>query len=152
MSCGCNKNKLKVVSTPTKLNVDPVDVAISEALAVNLKQCYLCAKKHISRAQILFEEYHTGYPEHIKNLIESLRVAEKDVRQAFLLWQRIMGHLDMAAAELLGKNVNEHTMDVTHVRVANLIRNERLGISDNPQYVPDFDKMLVAIQELQFSE
>lgn len=116
--------------------------------SVNLARCYLCAKKHISAAKILFKEYHTGYSDHIKNLMESLRVAEDKVREAFILWQDIMGQLDMAEVELVGMP-DLDKIDPDHVRVANLIRSERINLSDNVFYKPDFDSLLVEVQLLQ---
>lgn len=121
-----------------------------EAIEINLKQCYLCAKKHIVRAQEFFQEYHTGYPDHIKNLVMSVRVAEGKVRQAFLLWQRIMGQLNMGEGELLGNNANSLTMKEEHISLANRIRTERIRLSDNPMYAPDFEQLLVDINILQY--
>ena len=122
---------------------------VREALENNLKSCYLCAKKHLVRAEIFFEEYHTGYPDHIKNLMESLQVSEQQVSKAFLLWQKIMGHLDMAANELLGNDANAETMNQEHVAVANEIRNERIKLSDNPLASPDFDNLIIKVHMLQ---
>ena len=122
---------------------------IREALENNLKSCYLCAKKHLVRAEIFFEEYHTGYPDHIKNLIESLKVSELSVKKAFLLWQRVMGQLDMAANEFLGNDINGSTMNQQHIAIANEIRNERIRLSDNTLYVPNFDDLLVKVHTIE---
>ena len=67
MACACRSKKEELNASTTSEGVE--EVAIAEAADVDLKQCYLCARKHLSRAQIFFEEYHTGYPNHIKNLI-----------------------------------------------------------------------------------
>lgn len=120
---------------------------VSAAKQMDLSQCYLCAKKHIVAAKILFREYHTGYPNHIKNLINSLKVSERMVRDAFIKWQDIMGEMNMGEAELLG---NED-MDDKHIELANKIRDERIKLSDDPLYVPKFNDLLVAIHELQFT-
>lgn len=125
------------------------DSSVIEAKEIGLKQCYLCAKKHVERALEFFEEYHTGYPDYIKNLIESLRVSETDVMKAFIKWQRIMGQLNMGEGELLGKEPNTLTMRKEHVLLANKIRTERLKLSDDPLYVPDFESLLVDIHVLQ---
>lgn len=122
---------------------------IQDAREINLEQCYLCAKKHVERAKDFFEEYHTGYPDHIKNLIESVQIAEQDVMRAFLLWQRIMGQLNMGEGELLGNDANHLKMRAEHITLANKIRDERLHLSDDPLYVPKFDDLLVEIHLLQ---
>lgn len=116
---------------------------------ISLPQCYLCAKKHVERAREFFEEYHTGYPDYIKNLIESARAAEQDVMRAFLLWQRVMGQLNMGEGELLGRDPSILAMRKEHVELANKIRNERIKLSDDPLYSPDFDSLLVEIHLLQ---
>lgn len=126
-------------------------VTIQEAKEIELKQCYECAKKHLSRAKEEFKEYHTGYPQHLKNLIQSTRVAEEDVRGAFLKWNEVQAQLDMSSGELLGRNVNFETMRQEHIKLANAIRTERLKLSGNPQYIPDFDSLLVQIQLLEYS-
>lgn len=120
-----------------------------EAHEINLKQCYLCTKKHIGRAKEFFQEYHTGYPDHIKNLMMSTRIAENTIRKAFLLWQQAMSQLNMAEGELLGDRSNELKMREEHLSLANRIRTERLKLSDDPLYVPDFDQLLVDIHILQ---
>lgn len=121
---------------------------VSHAKRLKLGQCYLCAKKHIVAAKILFREYHTGYPNHIKNLINSLKVSEDAVREAFIKWQDIMGEMNMGEAELLG---NED-MDDKHIELANKIRDERIKLSDDPLYVPKFNDLLVAVHTLQMAE
>lgn len=136
------------VSPPMPLNNKHASV-ITDAREINLEQCYLCAKKHVERAREFFEEYHTKYPDHIKNLIESVRVAEHDVMRAFLTWQRIMGQLNMGEGELLGKDLNNLTMRQEHITLANRIRDERIKLSDDPLYSPDFDTILVEIHLLQ---
>lgn len=122
---------------------------LQDAKEINLEQCYLCAKKHVSRARDFFEEYHTKYPDHIKNLIESVRVAEQDVMRAFLLWQRVMSQMNMGEGELLGNDLNRLTMRREHIALANKIRDERIKLSDDPLYSPDFDTLLVEIHLLQ---
>jgi hypothetical protein len=121
-----------------------------EAATIALKQCYLCAKKHIARAQEFFQEYHTGYPDHIKNLTDSVRVAELDIRKAFLLRQRIMAQLNMGEGELLGNDANALSMREEHLSLANRIRDDRLKLSDDPLYSPNFDQLLVDINILQY--
>ena len=135
--------------TDGKPNIPEV---ITEALENDLKSCYLCAKKHLVRAQIFFEEYHTGYPDHIKNLVQSLRVAEVQVRGAFLRWQKVMGHLDMAANELLGNDINSPTMSKEHIILANKIRDARIRLSDNPLASINFDELITRVHLLQYKE
>lgn len=149
---------------PVSLDVPPADTVkaanpnqshtsagelLADAREINLNHCYLCAKKHVERAKDFFEEYHTGYPDHIKNLIESIHVAELDVRRAFIQWQRIMGQLNMGEGELLGKDINQLKMRSEHITLANKIRAERLRLSDDPLYVPNFDDLLIEIHLLQ---
>jgi hypothetical protein len=119
---------------------------------IDLPQCYLCAKKHLSRAQIYFEEFHTGYPERIKLLVQSMAVAEGEVRKAFVLYCRTLAHMDMAAGEFLGNTMSGSLLNNAHIEAANAIREERLKFQDDTLYVPDFDQLLVSIQQLQYSE
>ena len=147
MPClSCNKPKItrRSVSYAERLESESIDFVKS----VGLARCYLCAKKHIVAAKTLFREYHTGYSDHIKNLIDSLRVAEDKIREAFIQWQDIMGELNMAEAELLG---GREELDQRHIEVANAIRSERIKLSDNTLYVPNFDELLVSVQLLQYS-
>lgn len=159
MACACKKNKTKmttdlsnvVVLPPSSLATSSPEPAVIEAKSIGLPQCYLCAKKHVGRAQQFFEEYHTGYDNRVKLLTDSLRVSEHMVRKAFLLRQKTQSQLDMAAGELLGGDETQK-LDDKHIEIANKIRKERLGIQDDPLYVPDFDQLLVDIQLLQFTE
>ena len=154
MSCACRKNKQTASAEESEVakieHLAEYD-AVTEALAHDLPQCYECAKKHLSRAQIFFEEYHTGYPQHIKNLMCSLRVAEDEVRQAYLDWCKILAHLDMAANELLGKDVNGLKLKKQHIDLAAKIREVRLNLGSDPLYVPDFDSLLVSVQLLSLT-
>lgn len=159
MACGCKKNKEAVVSevaqnsvaapTKSKEQVQSEIIAISEAMDIDLEQCYLCAKKHIGRAQQFFEEYHTGYPEHIKNLVDSLFDTETDVYKAFQLWQKTQSQMDMSAGELLGNKLGSRTLKQDHVSLAAKIREERLKFDKDPLYVPDFDNLKYRIHRLQ---
>lgn len=126
------------------------DAVLADATAMDLKQCYLCAKKHLSAAKILFREYHNGYSAHIKNLINSMRVSEDQVRSAFLKWQDIMAELNMAENELLGNDGTTLNLLDDHLTIASRIRAERLALSDSTTYVPRFDDLLVMVHELQF--
>lgn len=131
--------------------VDREDPVVKEALEVDLTSCYECAKKHISRAQILFEEYHTGYPDHIKNLMNSMRVAESEINKAFQLWQKVQAHLDMASAEFLGNDTTAETMQRAHIQLANDIRDVRLKLAQNPLYIPKFDALLTRVQQFEYT-
>lgn len=154
MGCNCNKSrKVKTVNSATQeISATESSNSIREALEINLKQCYECAKKHVSRAKEEFKEYHTGYPQHIKNLMMSLKVAENDVRQAFLKWCEVQAQLDMGAGELLGNGESATLTKQSHVALANAIRKERLQLNENPLYIPDFDELLVQIQLLEFAD
>lgn len=139
-----------------KASVSAIEVkevsAQEAATEIALEQCYLCAKKHVGRAQIFFEEYHTGYSDRDKRLIESLQITEDTVKAAFLLKEKVQAHLDMGSGELVGHSTDGGVVDDMHIQVANAIRNERLKLQDNPMYVPNFEGMLVSIQQLQYSE
>lgn len=173
MSCSCKKRssmfsiKKKEGPVATPANIDATDtvtdipkvaeedvaLAVTEALDVDLPQCYLCAKKHIGEAWVYFEELHTGYPDRLIRLVESFRVAEEEVGKAYILWQRILAHLAMAGAELIGRRGElDTTLLEQHIAVANYIRNERINLQDNPLHVPDFEKMLIEVQKLQYAE
>lgn len=125
--------------------------AIDNAVEADLPQCYECAKKHLSRAQIFFEEYHTGYPQHIKNLMCSLRVVETEINKAFRIWCKILAHLDMSANELLGRDVNGSQVKKEHLALACRIRESRLKLNADPLYIPDFESLLTAIQKLEYT-
>ena len=153
MSCNCRSNKAaNVVATVVKDIHSAEHSAELEATANDLPQCYECAKKHLGRAQIFFEEYHTGYPQHIKNLMCSLRVAEEEVNRAYINWCKILAHLDMAANELLGNEVNGKRLCREHLNLACKIREARLKLGADPLYIPDFDSLLTSIQILEFAE
>ena len=140
-------------SVPTNTALDNLKKSLNAAPEdkVPLPQCYMCAKKHLSRAQIYFEELHTGYDDRIKLLMHSMRVAEAEVRKAFSLYYKAQAHMDMSAGELLGSDPGA-SISSEHVKVANDIRSERLKLQDDPLYVPDFDRLLLDIQLLQYSE
>ena len=150
MACTCTKIKNKQPSSGP-VPKSPVIDSVVEARSINLAQCYECAKKHLSRAKEEFKEYHTGYPTHIKNLMQSIRVTEAEVRRAFLKWEEIQGQLDMSAGELLGREVNELDLKDAHIQLANKIRIERLKFNENPMYIPDFDQLLVDIHYLEYA-
>lgn len=148
MSCACRKTA-KVSGE----EVPHASIAAPEAenKSYDLPQCYECTKKHLARAQIFFEEYHTGYPDHIKNLMCSMRVAEAEVRKAFLIWNKTQAHLDMAANELLGREVNGKRLSQDHLALACDIRNQRVELANNPLFIPKFDDLLIAVQKLEYS-
>ena len=123
--------------------------AVYNAFDINLNSCYLCAKKHIGRAQQFFEEYHNGYPDHVKNLVDTLFDAESNVYKAFQLWQQTQSQMDMAAGELLGNQLGGRALAQDHVNVAVAIREERLKFDNNPLYVPNFDELRYKIHALQ---
>jgi hypothetical protein len=161
MACGCRKNKdqaLSVVANntaKTETNTKTLKElkrelsAVSESLEIDLPQCYLCAKKHIGRAQQFFEEYHNGYPDHIRQLVDSMFEATSEVYRAFQLWEKTRSQMDMSAGELLGNSIGGKTFNQAHVSLAAEIREERLKLEQNPLYVPDFDRLKYKIHVLQ---
>lgn len=146
MGCRCKEGVKRMEKTTVN-----TENAVTEAREIGLQQCYECAKKHLSRAKEEFKEYHTGYPQHIKNLIQSVRVTENEIRNAFLKWNEVQAQLDMSAGELLGRRVNFEKLKAEHIQLANDIRLERLKLSGNPLYIPNFEDLLVRIQALEYS-
>lgn len=159
MACGCSKNKEKAVKTVVdnsvtaytkdKEQITAEITAVAESLDIDLEQCYLCAKKHLGRAQQFFEEFHTGYPTHVKNLVDSVFSAESEVYKAFQLWQKTQSQMDMSAGELLGNKLGSRQLKQDHVELAAAIRKERLKFDQNPLYIPDFDSLKYQIHRLQ---
>lgn len=159
MACGCSKNKTgavatvveNTVDTPTKPKeqIEAEVTAVAEALDIDLEQCYLCAKKHLGRAQQFFEEYHTGYPDHVKNLVDSIFSAESDIYKAFQLWQKTQSQMDMSAGEILGNKLGGRQLKQDHVELAAAIRKERLKFDQDPLYIPNFDQLKYRIHKLQ---
>ena len=174
MACACKNKKKATTTSPTtntttmraSSNVSTADlkaalnssttraVTASGILtgtdAIDLPQCYMCAKKHLSRAQIYFEEYHTGYPTRTKLLTHSMQVAEDAIGKAYKQCYKALAHMDMAAGELLGNEADKITSE--QLAIANAIRSERLKLQDDPLYIPDFEGLMVRLQALQYSE
>lgn len=142
------ENRRRIITNAADNIVSDASV-IKEAELIGLKQCYLCTKKHIARAQEFFIEYLTGYPTYIKNLVDSLRAAEVDVNRAFLLWQKTMAQMNMAEGELLGSDFNIVPEKEAHIELAKKIRQERLKLSDDVLYSPDFSMLLTEVHLLQ---
>lgn len=118
----------------------------------DLHQCFDCAKKHIGRAQIFYEEYHTGYPMHIKLSIECTSLVEMAVQQAFLKRRKAMAHMDMASCELVGDEQASQYKSFRSkiIELANRIRDIRLQMETDPLMAPPFDEILIEIQRLQY--
>lgn len=156
MACGCRNKKqaaavvaeLPAVGKSKEQLAAEVN-AVAESFDIGLSQCYLCAKKHIGRARQFFEEYHNGYPDHIKNLVDTLFEAESDVYEAFQLWQSVQDQMDMSAGELLGNRRGGRSLKQDHIDLAALIRKERLKFDQNPLYVPNFAELKYKIHRLQ---
>lgn len=151
MACRCQTHTIKnsseaspVRSFPTSSIEHSPRTTVSSELP--LPRCFLCAMKHLMRAKILFEEYHTGYPSYIKIMMSTLTVAEGRVRTAFLLYQQIQAHLDMSASELIGQS-DPLSDDI--VRVANEIRDARIQLNTAPLFVPKFDDLCIQLQLLK---
>lgn len=179
MACACRNKKTTATRTTTtkaattasttmratsNISIDDLKAALNKSTAaavtdsgiltdkdaINLPQCYMCAKKHLSRAQIYFEEYHTGYPTRIKLLTHSMQVAEAEISKAYKACYKALAHMDMAAGELLGNEADKITAE--QLSIANAIRGERLKLQDDPMYIPDFESLMIRIQALQYSE
>lgn len=117
-----------------------------------LGQCFACALKHIARARIFYEEYHTGYPMHIKLSIECTALVEMAVQQAFLKRRKAMAHMDMASCELVGDEQASQYKSLRGkvIALANRIRDIRLELEKDPLMAPPFDEILIEIQRLQY--
>lgn len=152
MACRChntttNKNSSEALVSQHGSS-SPLKTSYSEPVSseLPLPRCFLCAMKHLMRARILFEEYYTGYPSYMKLLMESMTVAEGQVRDAFLLYQQVQAHLDMSASELIG-HADPLSDDI--IGVANKIRDVRIQLNTSPLFVPDFDDLCTQLQLLK---
>lgn len=153
MSCRCLNTEKQ--SETIKQRTERMNAEISEEMNARptdipegVSQCFECTKKHLSRAKIFFEEYHTGYPTYIKLAVNSAVWAEKAISEAYLMWCSVTGHLDMAGCELLGHDINIKLMPIRDrlKDLANKIRAERVKLMDDPLYIPDIDALLIEVQ------
>lgn len=122
---------------------------VKDAAEIGLPSCYLCAKKHLGRAQAFFEEYKMGYPERIKSLVDTFFEMGSEIDKAFTLWQRIQNQMDMASGELIGADFDGKELPEAHVQLAEELREERLKLEENPLYKPRFDILRTKIHLLQ---
>ena len=143
------ENSADSIKENKKMTATKTANAVSDAKEIGLTGCYLCAKKHLGRAQIFFEEYKMGYPERIKSLVDTFFDMESDVYKAFTLWQKVQNQMDMASGELIGSDFDGKELPEAHVKLAEEIRGERLKLEENPLYKPRFDILRAKVHLLQ---
>ena len=102
------------------------------------KPCLDCVRKHLAQAAVLRDEMFLGYPEHFDLAWEHLTVAEACVRDAVLRRWRLMGHLAEASDESVGE----------WPELASAIRDERLKFQEDPNYRPEFERLMLLATEL----
>lgn len=125
-------------------------IALGDDLIKGLSNCFNCAKKHLSRAKILYEEWHQNYPEHGTLLYNQFIEANKTIEQGYIMFWDSLGQLDMASNQLIGNLINlPESFQIQMINLANEIRQERILFQENSNHVPDFDKLRLNIQKLQ---
>lgn len=125
-------------------------IALGEDLILGLTNCFECAKKHITRAKILFEEWHQKYPEHGSIMYNQFTEANRDIEQGYLLFWDSIGQLDMASSELIGQLIGlNQDFSIQIINLANDIRKARILFQQNSNNIPDFAKLRLNIQKLQ---
>lgn len=161
MACGCNKGGLggptpfvaRAKTTPQAPEKTPPTYEQVGDAYFSMRQCFLCAKKHLSRAMILHEEIHTGYAEYLPMLTGAMNGASVEVRRAFKLYMTILAHIDMCTSELVGldgiRGYSTSYIPAQILMLANEIRNERKKLEDDPTFSFDAMPLLERIQNLQ---
>ena len=125
-------------------------VALGADLIVGLSHCFDCTKKHLSRAKVLFEEWHQKYPEHGTMMYNQFTEANRDIEQGFVLFWDSLGQLDMASSELVGNMMElDESFRIEIINLANEIRKARILFQQNSNNVPDFDHLRIEVQKLQ---
>lgn len=125
-------------------------VALGQDLIVGLSHCCDCTKKHLSRAKILFEEWHQKYPEHGTMMYNQFIEANRDIEQGYILFWDSLGQLDMASSELVGNIMQlDEGFRIQIINLANEIRKARILFQQNSNNVPNFDHLRIEVQKLQ---
>lgn len=76
-------------------------ISLGSDLIDGLVNCFDCCKKHISRAKVLYEEWHLGYPEHGTLMYNELVESNKVIEEGLVLYWDTLAQLDMASCELV---------------------------------------------------
>ena len=125
-------------------------VALGADLITGLSNCFDCTKKHLSRAKILFEEWHQKYPEHGTMMYNQFTEANKTIEEGYVLFWDSLGQLDMASGELIGNMMQlDQGFRIQIINLANEIRKARILFQQNSNNVPDFDHLRIEVQKLQ---
>lgn len=147
-----------IISDSTQLNnfdldwINPSTVqGIGYDLIEGLTACFECAKKHLSRAKIFYEEWKLGYPEHNTLMYKSFIEANKTLEEGYSLFWDALGQLDMSACELIGYELSDLQSDAQAemIELANKIRSARLLFQEDSTKVPDWNNLRVEIQRTQ---
>ena len=125
-------------------------VALGQDLIIGLSHCFDCCKKHLSRAKILFEEWHQQYPEHGTMMYNEFTEANRVIEEGYTLFWDSLGQLDMASSELVGNIMQlDEGFRIQIINLANEIRKARILFQQNSNNIPDFDKLRLNVQKLQ---
>lgn len=125
-------------------------VALGEDLIIGLSHCFDCTKKHLSRAKILFEEWHQKYPEHGTMMYNQFIEANRDIEEGYTIFWDSLGQLDMASSELVGNIMQlDEGFRIEIINLANEIRKARILFQEDSNQVPDFDHLRLNVQKLQ---
>lgn len=125
-------------------------VALGADLIAGLSHCFECCKKHLSRAKILFEEWHQKYPEHGTIMYNEFIEANRDIEEGYTMFWDSLGQLDMASGELVGNIMEiDEGFRVEIINLANEIRAARILFQEDSNQVPDFAKLRLDVQKLQ---
>lgn len=125
-------------------------VALGQDLIIGLSHCFDCCKKHLSRAKILFEEWHQQYPEHGTMMYNQFTEANKVVEEGYTMFWDSLGQLDMASSELVGNIMQlDQSFRIQIINLANEIRKARILFQEDSNNVPDFATLRLNVQKLQ---
>lgn len=125
-------------------------VALGQDLIIGLSHCFDCTKKHLSRAKVLFEQWHQKYPEHGTLMYNQFTEANRDIEQGYTMFWDSLGQLDMASSELVGNIIQlDEGFRIQIINLANEIRKARILFQEDSNNVPDFDHLRLNVQKLQ---
>ena len=125
-------------------------IGLGNDLIEGLDACFECAKKHLTRAKILYEEFLQGYPNHEPMMFNEFTTTNRVLEEAYAYYWDSLGQLDMASAELVGDFTNlPGTYQAELIELANEIRIARITYQEDLTKVPDWNKLRIDIQKLQ---
>jgi hypothetical protein len=126
-------------------------ISLGTDLIDGLVSCFDCCKKHISRAKVLYEEWHLGYPDHGTLMYNEFVEANKVIEEGLVLYWDSLAQLDMASCELVGYNIEhlDKTFNIEILELANKIRSARILFQENTTNVPDWNYLRVEVQKIQ---